>query len=297
MQVGFIGLGRMGSGLARNLLKAGYSLHVYDINTQAVASLVALGAQSASSATELAHVSDVLFTSLPLPQDVENVLLGEMGCLSALPVDGVMIDVSTIDLQTARRLTDAATQSGKHFLACPLGKGPAQAAEGTEPIFAGGEHAIFERCKPLLDAVGKPVYYLGDVEQSTAFKLISNLIGFANMAVLAEGITLGLKAGIEPQQLQTLLADTGADSYQLKLRGPFILNEDYAPRFSVALTAKDLRLAVAMARAWDIEPSLGAQASAIYQQALTQGLGNEDAAAIYKIVQQLSQGKQEEQGK
>jgi len=292
MQIGFIGLGRMGSGLAKNLLKAGYTLHVYDISQQAVKSLVALGAQSASSALELVHSCDVLFTSLPLPQDVETLLLGDTGCLNALPADSVVIDVSTIDPQTARRLADAATQIGKHFLACPLGKGPAQAAEGTEPIFAGGEHAIFERYRPLLEAIGKPVYYLGDVEQSTAFKLISNLIGFANMAVLAEGITLGLKAGIEPQLLQTLLADTGADSYQLKLRGPFILNDDYAPRFSVALTAKDLRLAVAMAHAWNIEPTFGAQASTLYQQALALGLGNEDAAAIYKIVQQ--QEKQEE---
>ena len=293
MHIGFIGLGRMGSGLAKNLLKAGYTLHVFDISQQAVASLVALGAQASSSALELAHVSDILFTSLPLPQDVETLLLGETGCLDALAAHGIVIDVSTIDPQTARRLADAATQKGKHFLACPLGKGPAQAAEGTEPVFAGGERAIFERCQSLLNTIGKPVYYLGDVEQSTAFKLISNLIGFANMAVLAEGITLGLKAGIEPQQLQTLLADTGADSYQLKLRGPFILNEDYAPRFSVALTAKDLRLAVAMARAWDIEPNFGAQASTLYQQALEEGLGNEDAAVIYKVVQR--QEKQEEQ--
>lgn len=292
MEIGFIGLGRMGSGLAKNLLKAGYRLLVYDISQQAIESLVALGAQAASSVPELARLCNVLFTSLPLPQDIETLLVGETGCLDALPADSVVIDVSTIDPQTARRLTDAAMKKGKHFLACPLGKGPAQAAEGTEPIFAGGERAIFERCQMLLNAIGKPVYYLGDVEQSTAFKLISNLIGFANMAVLAEGISLGLKAGIEPKLLQKLLADTGADSYQLKLRGPFILSEDYTPRFSVALTAKDLRLAVAMARAWNIEPTFGVQASMLYQQAMAEGIGNEDAAAIYKIVQ-----RQEKQGK
>lgn len=286
MHVGFIGLGRMGSGLAKNLLKAGYTLHVYDMSQQAVTSLVALGAQAAPNARELACVSDILLTSLPLPHDVETVLLDETGCLAALPADGVVIDVSTIDPQTARRLADAASQQGKHFLACPLGKGPAQAAEGSEPIFAGGERALFERCQPLLNSIGKPVYYLGDVEQATAFKLISNLIGFANMAVLAEGITLGVQAGIEPKQLQRLLAETGADSYQLQLRGPLLLNEDYTPRFSVALTAKDLRLAVAMARAWEIEPLLGVQASMLYQQALAQGLGSEDAAAIYKLIQQ-----------
>jgi 3-hydroxyisobutyrate dehydrogenase-like beta-hydroxyacid dehydrogenase len=284
MRIGFIGLGRMGSGLARNLLTGGYSLGVYDLSPAAVARLVEVGANEATSARALAQESDVLFTSLPLPSDVESVLLGETGCAGVLPPDATVIDVSTIDPLAARRIADAITSSGRHFLACPLGKGPAQAAEGTEPIFAGGPRDVFDRCRQMLEAIGTPVYYLGDVEQSTAFKLLSNLVGLTNMAVLAEGLAIGVKAGIEMGQLLDLLGDTGADSYQLRLRGPWVLHEEYAPRFSVDLTAKDLRLAVAMARAMGVEPQIGAIAFNLYSQAQAEGYGAEDAAAVFKLL-------------
>ncbi len=282
MQVGFIGLGRMGSGLAKNLVKAGYALKVYDVNPKAVASLVQVGAQDAASARELARVCDVLFTSLPLPRDVESTLIGESGCLSVLPETSTVIDVSTIDPQTAGRIAEAFTRAGRNFLACPLGKGPTHAAEGTSPIFVGGQKEVFEQYRPLLEAIGQPVY-LGAVEQSTAFKLISNLIAMTNVAVLTESLALGVKAGIDPQQLQELLMATGADSFQLQLRGPWILNDDYAPRFSIDLAAKDLRLGVAMAREWDTAVPFGKLAHETYRRAQEQGLGGEDTAAIYKV--------------
>jgi len=285
MQVGFIGLGRMGSGLAKNLLKAGYGLKVYDLNPKAVASLVQEGALATTSARELARVCDVLFTSLPLPRDVENTLLGEAGCLSALPEKSTVIDVSTTDPQTAVRIAEAFTRAGRSFLACPVGKGPVQAAEGTEPIFAGGQKEIVEQHRALLEKIGQPVYYMGDVEQSTTFKLISNLIAMTNMAVLVEGLALGAKAGIDAQLLQDLLMTTGADSFQLQLRGPLILSDDYAPRFSIDLAAKDLRLGVAMAREWDSPVPFGKLAHETFRRAQEQGLGGEDTAAIYKIAQ------------
>jgi 3-hydroxyisobutyrate dehydrogenase-like beta-hydroxyacid dehydrogenase len=287
MQVGFIGLGRMGSGLAKNLVKAGYALKVYDLDPKAVASLVQMGAQATASARELARVCDVLFTSLPLPRDVETTLIGESGCLSVLPEKSTVIDVSTIDPQTAIRIAEAFIRAGRSFLACPLGKGPVQAAEGSEPIFAGGQKEIFEQHRALLEKIGQPVFYLGDVEQSTSFKLISNLIGMTNMAVLVEGLALGAKAGIDPQQLQDLLMTTGADSFQLQMRGPWILSDDYAPRFSIDLAAKDLRLGVAMARDWDTPVPFGKLAHETYRHAQEQGLGSEDTAAIYKIKREV----------
>lgn len=285
MRIGFIGLGKMGSGLAANLLKVGYDLAVYDINPLAQEALQARGARGTSSPLDLAKDVDVLFTSLPLPGDVTGVLLGETGCITVLPADATIIDVSTIDPQTARLLATAAQERSLHFLACPLGKGPVQAAEGSEPIFVGGPHEIFLRQQLLLEAIGDPVYYLGEVEQATAFKLISNLIGMTNMAVLAEGVALGIAYGLDLSKLLDLLAETGADSYQLHLRGPLLLKEDYASRFSIDLTTKDLGLALNMARVIGKEPPFGALAHALFQQAQTQGLGGEDTAAIYKLLQ------------
>jgi len=284
MRIGFIGLGRMGSGLAGNLLKAGYDLAVYDINPQAQEVFQLRGARGMASALDLARNVDVLFTSLPLPGDLTSVLLGEAGCIAVLPADATIIDVSTIDPQTARQLATAAEERGLHFLACPLGKGPAQAAAGTEPIFVGGRHEVFLRLQRLLEAIGDPIYYLGEVEQATAFKLISNLIGMTNVAVLAEGLALGVAYGLKSDQLLDLLAVTAADSYQLHLRGPLMLNGDYASRFPIDLTAKDLGLALNMARAIGQEPTLGAHAATLFQQAQRQGLGGEDTAAVYKIM-------------
>jgi 3-hydroxyisobutyrate dehydrogenase-like beta-hydroxyacid dehydrogenase len=284
MRIGFIGLGRMGSGLAGNLLKAGYDLAVYDINPPAQEMLQVRGARGTSSPLDLARNVDVLFTSLPLPGDVTGVLLGETGCIAVLPAGATIIDVSTIDPQTARQLATAAEERGLYFLACPLGKGPVQAAEGTEPIFVGGAHEVFLRHQHLLEAIGDSVFYLGEVEQATAFKLISNLIGMTNVAVLAEGIALGAAYGLNLSQLFDLLAATGADSYQLHLRGPLMLNGDYASRFSIDLTTKDLGLALNMARAAGKEPTFGALAYTAFQRAQTQGLGGEDTAAIYKCI-------------
>lgn len=282
MELGFIGVGKMGGGLAANLLLHGYVVKVYDVQASAVERLTALGAIAAASPAEAAAGVDGLFTSLPLPRDVETVLADQV--LPTLTRPTTVLDVSTIDPITARTLKTRLAAKGHGFLACPLGKGPAQAAEGTEPIFCGGDRALFDRWEGILRQIGDPVYYLGDVEQSTAFKLVSNLIGLTNLAVLAEGLALGVRAGIPMTLLQTLLADTGAASYQLQLRGPWIEQGDYAPRFSVDLTLKDLRLAAQMAETFGMSAPLGHQAVALYAAAHDAGFGAEDAGAVFKLL-------------
>ena len=158
------------------------------------------------------------------------------------------IDVSTIDPATARKLSDAAEAKGIHFLECPLGKTPAHAEKAEEPIFAGGKKAVYEKMLETLQIIGKPVYYLGDVEAACALKLISNLIGMTNLAVLTEGIRIGEKAGIEPKYLLELLNDTGAKSFQMDVRGPWIAGGDFKSRFGLDLALKDVRLGCEMAK-------------------------------------------------
>lgn len=286
MKVGFIGLGRMGGGLARNLIRNGYEVNLYDIRAEAALSISReVGGAVATSVSEAVDSVDVVFTSVPLPADLESLLLDASGVLSSMKPGATVIDVSTIDPQTARKLADAAAARGFGYLECPLGKGPKQAEDGTEPVFAGGNYETFQRHRELLEKIGSPVYYLGDVEQSTAFKLISNLIGMTNMTVLAEGLRLGERAGINQALLQQLLSETGADSYQLHLRGPWLLAQDYAPRFSVNLTAKDLRLVVGMAGAWGQPSEFGGLALKYYESAQQRGFGDQDTGAVYKVMQ------------
>ena len=285
MLFGFIGLGQMGGGLARNLIRAGKEVLLYDLSKAAVAKTLEAG-MTGKAVKELGEIAaaDVVFTSLPLPRDVEEVMLGEKGLLDTMNPGSTYIEVSTIDPRTARKLSDAAEERGIDYLQCPLGKTPAQAERAEEPIFVGGKKAVYEKMKDVLDIIGSPVLYLGDVEASSAFKLISNLIGMTNLAVLAEGIRIGEKAGIEPKVLLELLNDTGAKSFQMDIRGPWIAAGDFANRFGVDLALKDVRLGCEMAEAWSNNAHTMKVALEYFKKASAEGFGKEDCNAIYKVI-------------
>jgi 3-hydroxyisobutyrate dehydrogenase-like beta-hydroxyacid dehydrogenase len=283
MKIGFIGLGAMGGSLARNIIRQKYDVMVYDISEAAMEKTLQVGGESVKTANELAAEVDVLFTSLPLPQHLKDLLIENERILDDMKDGSVLIDVSTVDPDTARELSDSAESKGVQFLACPLGKGPAQAEEGTAAFFVGGKEGVFHRYENFLNTISTSVVYMGDVEQATAFKLISNMIGMTNVLVLAEGIRLAEKIGIDPDLFQELLADTGADSYQLKLRGPMIRNRDYETKFSVDLTLKDIRLGVNMANKLDQIAPFSTLARDYYKKAQDLGFGKEDCAAGYKL--------------
>ena len=283
MKIGFIGLGAMGGSLARNIIRQKYDVKVYDISETAIEKTLQVGGESVTTANELAAEVDVLFTSLPLPRHLKDLLIENERILDDMKDGSVLIDVSTVDPDTARELSDCAESKGVQFLACPLGKGPAQAEEGTAAFFVGGKEEVFHRYENFLNTISTSVVYMGDVEQATAFKLISNMIGMTNVLVLAEGIRLAEKIGIDPDLFQELLADTGADSYQLKLRGPMIRNRDYETKFSVDLTLKDIRLGVNMANKLDQIAPFSTLARDYYKKAQDLGFGKEDCAAGYKL--------------
>lgn len=275
----------MGGGLARNLIRAGKEVLVYDLNPEAVNKTLEAGStgKAATQGQELAS-ADIVFTSLPLPQHLEETMLGQNGLLNAMKAGAAYIDVSTIDPQTAIKLSNAAEAAGVKFLECPLGKTPAQAETAEEPIFVGGDEAVYQELKPILEIVGNPIYYMGTIEAACALKLISNLIGMTNLAVIAEGMRIGEKAGIEPNYLLELLGDTGAKSFQMDVRGPWIASGDFNSRFGLDLALKDVRLGVEMARAWGNDARTMQVTLDYLKQGSANGLGKEDCNAIYKII-------------
>lgn len=285
MIFGFIGVGRMGGGLARNLIRAGKEVLVYDLNSEAMQITIEAGTTGkvAKNIKDLA-VSEVVFTSLPLPRDIEEVMLGKEGLLNLMKEGSTYIDVSTIDPKTARKLSDAAEAHTIHFLECPLGKTPAHAEKAEEPIFVGGKKEVYDSMKEILKIVGSPVIYLGEVEASSAFKLISNMIGMTNLTALAEGIRIGEKAGIETKMLLELLNDTGGKSFQAEVRGPWIANGDFTNRFGLDLALKDVRLGCAMAEGWGNDAKAIKVALDYFREASAQGFGKDDCCAIYKVI-------------
>lgn len=285
MEIGFIGVGAMGGGLARNLIRAEKEVLVFDLNPEAVEKTLAAGStgRTAESLDALSN-ADIVFTSLPMPEDLEKIMLGDDGMLSKMKSGTTYIDVSTIDPNTSRKLSDACKASGLNFLECPLGKTPMHAEKAEEPIFAGGNKDTFESVKPILEIVGSPVYYVGNVEAACAIKLISNLVGMTNVVVVAEAMRIGEKAGINPQDFLKMMDDTGAKSAQLNLRGPWIAARDFESRFGLDLTLKDLRLGCEMAEEWGNDAKTMKIALDYYKKASANGLGKEDCNAVYKII-------------
>ncbi|PTN36776.1 NAD(P)-dependent oxidoreductase [Desulfonatronum sp. SC1] len=284
MQIGFIGAGLMGGPLARNLIRAGKDVLVYDLSAEAIQRTLDAG-PSGKAATDISNLSgcDVVFSSLPLPQHVTGVMLGDGGLYAKMKKGATHIELSTIDPGTSNELKAAAEKHGLGYIQCTLGKTPAHAEKAEEPMFIGGDKALVDKLGDIFKIIGIPSY-VGSVDAACAVKLISNMIGMTNLAVLAEGIRVGDKAGLDRKLLLELLTDTGARSFQMDVRGPWIANDDYAPRFGLDLALKDVRLGLEMARAWGQDLKAMEAALEYYKQASAEGFGKEDCNAVIKAV-------------
>ena len=284
MQIGFIGVGLMGGGLARNLIRAGKSVLVFDLSGEAIERTLAVGStgKAAASAKDLAGC-DVVFTSLPLPQHVKGTMSGPDGLYAVMKKGATHIELSTIDPQTAETLAAEAKEKGIGYIQCTLGKTPAQAEKAEEPMFIGGDKALVDSLEEIFKIIGLPTY-VGSIAASCAVKLISNMVGMTNLAVLAEGFRVGEKAGLDRKLLLELLQDTGARSFQMDVRGPWIASDDFNARFGLDLALKDVRLGCEMARAWGLDMRAMEAALDYYKKASEAGHGKEDCNAVYKII-------------
>ncbi|MGA7278392.1 MAG: NAD(P)-dependent oxidoreductase [Desulfocapsaceae bacterium] len=285
MAIGFIGVGLMGGPLARNLIRAGKEVLVFDLSEEAVQKTLDAGTSGTAAASiDALGDCDIVFTSLPMPQHVEGVMLGDGGLLAKMKAGAVHVELSTIDPQTSLKLEAAARAVKIGFIQCTLGKTPAHAEKAEEPLFIGGDKALYEQLSDIWPIIGSPSYYMGGVEASCAVKLISNMVGMANLVVLAEGMRAGEKAGIEKKALVELLQDTGARSFQMDVRGPWIATGDFNNRFGLDLALKDVRLGCEMARAWGLDLKAMEAALELYKKASAAGFGKEDCNAVYKAI-------------
>ena len=284
MQLGFAGLGSMGAALARTLIRADKKVLLWNRTVEKIASVLVAGT-SGKQAMNLGDFSacDVVLSCLALPEHVRALTLGDRGLYSVMQRGSVHIECSTIAPQTAQELAKAAAAQGIIYVQCTLGKTPAHAERGEAPLFIGGPAETVAALQDLFGCLGEP-HYVGSLGAACAVKLISNLVGMTNLAVLAEGLRLGDKAGIERETLLRLLSDTGARSFQMDVRGPWLAAEDFSPRFGLDLALKDVRLGCEMAADWGLEPALMRSALALFQQASAAGHGKEDCDAVIHVV-------------
>lgn len=278
MKFSFLGLGNMGAPLAMNILDAGEKLTVHTSRPQCAEEFAKAGASAVGSIDELADC-DVLCTCLPLPEHVVSAVTGSKGLYNLMKPGSIHLEFSTIAPATANELKEAAAAKGISYVQATVLKTPQIAAKKAEPLFVGGNRDAIQKLMPVLKKIGKPIN-IRTIEASCAVKLLSNMIGMSNIVILAEGMRIGKAAGLNPHELLELLQDTGARSFQMDTRGPWIADGDYQARFSINLAIKDLRLGCSMAREWNCEPQLIASALECLEKARDAGLGEKDVCAV-----------------
>lgn len=286
MRLGFIGLGRMGHGMAANLLKAGHPLVVHDLSQEAVAALVARGATRAASVAEVA-ACDLVFTSLPTPADVMSVADGDGGLVRNLSRGAVWFDLTTNALDVVRDLHRRLAANDVHFLDAPVSGGPAGAESGRLAILVGGDREVFLRHRPVLDAMADQVRYIDAIGSGTVVKLAHNLASTAIKAVVAEVLTLGVKAGVDPLTLWEGMRSGAAG----RMRGfdnvqRFLQGDLDPPSFALRLLDKDVRLATAMAEALGVPLPMCGHLTEDLAVAMDRGWADRDSQAILLLQQE-----------
>jgi 3-hydroxyisobutyrate dehydrogenase len=288
MKIGFIGLGTMGAGMASNLQRAGYDLVVNDLREEAATPHLAAGAAWADTPREVAMASEVVLTSLPGPPEVRDVALGPDGLISGMPPGAAYLDLSTNSPTLMRELHATFAARGLHVLDTPVSGGPAGARSGKLAIWVGGDEAVFQHCKPVLDAIADQVFYVGPSGAGCVTKLVHNCAGYAIQAALAEVFTMGVKAGVEPLALWQAVSQGALGRRRTFERLPdqFLIGKFEPPSFALRLAHKDVTLATQLGRELHVPMRTSELALAELTEALNRGWGGRDSrvAMLLQVV-------------
>ena len=285
MKTGFIGLGRMGRGMALNLLRSGVDLLVFDKNAEAVKPLTENGAESAASVGDIARQASVIFTSLPGPVEVEEVILGPDGVLDNTRPDLVLFELSTSSLSLARRIYDAFKSKGASMLDAPVSGGPAGAASGQLALWVGGDKEVYDRHLNLLQAIGHAPHYVGPIGAGTVTKLAHNMVGYMIMLSLAETFSMAVKADVDPLELwKALRLGAVGKRSPLDLLIDQFLPAKYEPAaFALKLAHKDVSLATSLGRELGVPMRLANLTMEEMTEALAHGFAEQDSRSFLKL--------------
>ena len=287
-RVGFIGLGIMGRPMARNLLKAGFSLAVHSRTRASVDALAADGAAPAGSAAEVAAASEVVITMLPDSADVELVARGPHGIFEGAASGLVIADMSTIAPAATRRLADEASSRGCGWLDAPVSGGEAGAVAGTLTIMVGGDAAAFERALPIFNGMGKRVTRIGPSGHGQTAKLCNQILAAVNLLASCEALVLGAKAGLDLEKLHEALTGGAANSWAFQHLGRKILDRDFAPAFKVRLQQKDLRLVSETARELQVPIMAAGLVEELLRVLEAEGSGERGTQALATVLERMA---------
>ena len=287
-KIGFVGLGIMGKPMAKNLLKAGYELTVFDINQDAVNEVVAAGGVAAKTAKDVAAVSEAVITMLPNSPHVKAAVLGENGVLEGAKPGLILIDMSSIAPLAAQEVAAAVAKKGVEMIDAPVSGGEPKAIDGSLSIMVGGKQEIFDRCVELLSKMGKSVVRCGDIGAGNTTKLANQIIVALNIAALSEAMVLATKAGVDPELVFNAIRGGLAGSTVMEAKAPMILAGNFKPGFKIDLHIKDLANAIETGHDVGVPLPLTSSVMEILQALKVDGKGQNDHSGIAMYYEKMA---------
>ena len=288
MKIGFIGIGVMGSRMAKRLLHANYNVIVYNRTPEKAKDLVSVGAVLASDIVSLAKESDILFSCLSMPADVESVYLGEDGVLNHAKPNTICVDFTTVGPDTSRLVFKKAVESKIHFLDAPVSGGPEGAEEGSLTIMVGGERQAFEKVEAILDVLGSFIQYLGETGSGSVAKLMNQYLVAVHSIAASEVMVTGTALGLKSEQLYNILKVSYGDSRMLRRHmDHFVLDRNFEPGGAVKYVHKDVKLANQLLAEAGIHEFTGQLAEKSFFNAMEKGLAGLDMSAVIQPLEKL----------
>ena len=291
MKIGFIGLGIMGLPMAKNLLKAGFSLVVHNRSRKPVEELVSIGANAASSGREVAQRSDVVITMLPDSPDVRAVILDGGGVLEGVRPGMTIIDMSTISPKVTKEIAEILAAKGVEMLDAPVSGGQKGAIEGALSIMVGGKKEVFGSCMPIFKAMGRVIVHVGDHGAGETVKLCNQVICALNIVSMCEGIALCRRTGVDVEKMIEVVSGGLGASNIISNLAPKILMGDMEPGFKLRLQQKDIRLALQLAEELNLPLPASGLTHQIFRIAQAKGLGEKGTQALIRVYELLADGE------
>lgn len=281
---GFLGVGIMGRAMAANLLKAGYDVTVWNRSEEKCKPLLELGAHQGSDPATVVAASDITFAMLADPVAAEVVVFGQRGVLESIEESKGYVDVSTVDPATAVNIGVAVTRAGGRFLEAPVSGSKKPAEDGTLVFLCGGDEDLYRDVKPLLDVMGKEAFYFGAAGRGARMKLVVNMIMGGMMNAFAEGLSLGEKSGLLPEEVLAVLDAGALANPMFRLKGPAMAEGRFPTAFPLKHMQKDMRLALQLGDEFRQALYVASAANANFLKAREAGWGNEDFSAVLKVI-------------
>ncbi len=288
MTIGFIGLGIMGKPMAKNLLKAGHELVVYDVNDAPVQELVGTGAMAGSSARDVASRCRMVVTMLPNSPHVKEAVLGKDGVIHGAKAGDVLVDMSSIAPKAAQEISAELAKKGIDMIDAPVSGGEPKAIDGTLAIMAGGNPKVFEKVKDVLLKMGSSARLCGDIGSGNVVKLANQIIVALNIAAMSEAFVLAAKAGVDPEAVFTAIQGGLAGSTVLNAKAPMVLAGNYKPGFRIELHIKDLQNALDTAHELGVPVPLTGQIMEIMQALRVDGKQKDDHGGVIQFYEKLA---------